>query len=131
MLSAAFLRQIDDSHLIAAASAGLGPADGTALERELLRRMEALLDEQRRNRPAADLLDEFDTSAGDIRAVLGSHPARPAEQAALLALLNSQDIHRPEQLVELFECAARFCALASDAGDFFARLNELVAAYQE
>lgn len=63
--------------------------------------------------------------------VIASHPASLKDQAALLSLLNDQDIHEPDQLKALLDTSDKFRALASDAGDFFTRLNDLVTTNQE
>jgi hypothetical protein len=118
-------------HLVASARAELDPLTSTPLELELLDRLETLLDEQSDNKPIADLLDEYEVSTDKMKAVIESHPASLKDQAALLSLLNDQDIYEPDQLKELLEFAAKFRALASDAGDFFTRLNDLVTTHQE
>ena len=131
MLTAQLMNCMDADHLVASARAELDPLTSTPLELELLDRLETLLDEQSANQPIADLLDEYEVSTDEMKAVIESHPASLKDQAALLSLLNDQDIHEPDQLKELLEFAAKFRALASDAGDFFTRLNDLVTTHQE
>lgn len=131
MLTAQLMKCMDANHLVASARAELDPLTSTPLELELLDRLETLLDEQSANKPIADLLDEYEVSTDEMKAVIESHPASLKDQAALLSLLNDQDIHEPDQLKELLEFAAKFRTLASDAGDFFTRLNDLVTTHQE
>jgi hypothetical protein len=131
MLTAQLMKSMDAGHLVASARAELDPLTSTSLELELLDRLETLLDEQEENKPIAELLDEYEVSTDDMKAVIESHPASLKDQAALLSLLNDQDIHEPDQLKELLEFAAKFRALASDAGDLFTRLNDLVSTNQE
>ncbi len=131
MLTAQLMKSMDAGHLVASTRAELDPLTSTSLELELLDRLETLLDEQEENKPIAELLDEYEVSTDDMKAVIESHPASLKDQAALLSLLNDQDIHEPDQLKELLEFAAKFRALASDAGDFFTRLNDLVSTNQE
>lgn len=131
MLTAQLMKSMDAGHLVASARAELDPLTSTPLELELLDRLETLLDEQEENKPIAELLDEYEVSTDDMKAVIESHPASLKDQAALLSLLNDQDIHEPDQLKELLEFAAKFRALASDAGDLFTRLNDLVSTNQE
>ena len=131
MLTAQLMKSMDTEHLLASARAEQDPMTSTALELELLDRMETLLDEQRDTQPIADLIDEFEVSTDDMKAVIESHLASLKDKAALLSLLNDQDIHEPDQLKELLEFAAKFRALASDAGDLFTRLNDLVTTHQE
>lgn len=131
MLTAQLAKSMDDEHLLASARAEIDPLTSTALELELLDRFERLLDEASEHKPVADLLEEYEVGTDDVKAVIESHPASLKDQAALLSLLNDQDIHEPDQLKELLEFAAKFRALASDAGDLFTRLNDLVTTHQE
>lgn len=126
MLTAQLAASMDDEHLLASARAEIDPLTSTALELELLERFERLLDEASEHKPVADLLEEYEVGTDDVKAVIESHPASLKDQAALLSLLNDQDIHEPDQLKELLELAAKFRALANDAGDFFTRLNDLL-----
>lgn len=131
MLTAQLMKSMDAGHLVASARAELDPLTSTSLELELLDRLETLLDEQEENKPIAELLDEYEVSTDDMRAVIESHPASLKDQAALLSLLNDQDIHEPDQLKALLDTSDKFRALANDAGDFFTRLNDLVTTNQE
>lgn len=124
MLTAQLAKSMDDEHLLVSARAEIDPLTSTALELELLERFERLLDEASEHKPVADLLEEYE-------AVMESHPASLKDQAALLALLNDQDIHEPDQLKALLDTSDKFRALANDAGDFFTRLNDLVTTNQE
>lgn len=131
MLTAQLAKSMDDEHLLASARAEIDPLTSTALELELLERFERLLDEASEHKQVADLLEEYEVGTDDVKAVIESHPASLKDQAALLSLLNDQDIHEPDQLKELLELAAKFRALANDAGDFFTRLTDLVTTNQE
>ena len=131
MLTAQLAKSMDDEHLLASARAEIDPLTSTALELELLDRFERLLDEAIEHKPVADLLEEYEVATDDVKAVIESHPASLKDQAALLSLLNDQDIHEPDQLKALLDTSDKFRALASDAGDFFTRLNDLVTTNQE
>ena len=131
MLTAQLAKSMDDEHLLASARAEIDPLTSTALELELLDRFERLLDEASEHKPVADLLEEYEVATDDVKAVIESHPASLKDQAALLSLLNDQDIHEPDQLKALLDTSDKFRALANDAGDFFTRLNDLVTANQE
>lgn len=131
MLTAQLAKSMDDEHLLASARAEIDPLTSTALELELLERFERLLDEQHDNEGVRALSEEYELTADDMRAVIESHPASLKDQAALLALLNDQDIHEPDQLKALLDTSDKFRALANDAGDFFTRLNDLVTTNQE
>ena len=131
MLTAQLAKSMDDEHLLASARAEIDPLTSTALELELLERFERLLDEASEHKPVADLLEEYEVGTDDVKAVIESHPASLKDQAALLSLLNDQDIHEPDQLKALLDTSDKFRALANDAGDFFTRLNDLVTTNQE
>ena len=131
MLTAQLAKLMDDAHLLASARAEIDPLTSTALELELLDRFERLLDEASEHKPVADLLEEYEVATDDMRAVIDSHPASLKDQAALLSLLNDQEIHEPDQLKALLDTSDKFRALANDAGDFFTRLNDLVTTNQE
>ena len=131
MLTAQLAKSMDDEHLLASARAEIDPLTSTALELELLDRFERLLDEASEHKPVADLLEEYEVATDDVKAVIESHPASLKDQAALLSLLNDQDIHEPDQLKALLDTSDKFRALANDAGDFFTRLNDLVTTNQE
>ena len=123
MLTAQLANSMDDEYLFASARAEIDPLTSTALELELLERFERLLDEASEHKPVADLLEEYEVGTDDEKAVIESHPASLKDKAALLSLLNDQDIHEPDQLEELLELATKFRALANDAGDFFTRAS--------
>ena len=131
MLTAQLAKLMDDAHLLASARAEIDPLTSTALELELLDRFERLLDEASEHKPVADLLEEYEVATDDVKAVIESHPASLKDQAALLSLLNDQDIHEPDQLKALLDTSDKFRALANDAGDVFTRLSELAASTQE
>lgn len=123
MLTAQLAKSMDDEHLLASARAEIDPLTSTALELELLERFERLLAEASENKPVDDLLEEYEVGTDDVKAVIESHPASLKDKAALLSLLNDQDIHEPDQLEELLELTTKFRALANDAGDFFTRAS--------
>lgn len=131
MLTAQLMKSMDAGHLVASARAELDPLTSTSLELELLERFKRLLDEQHDNEGVRALSEEYELTADDMRAVIESHPASLKDQAALLSLLNDQDIHEPDQLKALLDTSDKFRALANDAGDFFTRLNDLVTTNQE
>ncbi len=135
MLSANYLRQLDNTELVRIASHEVNDLTSTPLEVELLARLEPLIDTDLRK-----VADEHDTDAsyindlleaigdfqiepGQLRQVLESHPSSLSEMASLLALLNDHDIHSRDQLEKLIAFSNEFRSLASDAGDVFERLS--------
>lgn len=130
-MRAQLMKSMAIDHLVASARAEIDPLTSTPLELELLDRLETLLDEQEESKPLADLLDEYEVSTDDMKAVIESHPASLKDQAALLSLLNDQDLYTPDQLKELLDLAAKFRALASDAGESSTRLHDLVVSLNQ
>lgn len=126
MLTAQLAKSMDDEHLLASARAEIDPLTSTALELELLDRFERLLDEASEHKPVADLLEEYEVATDDVKAVIESHPASLKDQAALLSLLNDQEIYKPDQLKALLDISDKFYDIANDAGDVFTRLSDLV-----
>lgn len=116
MLTAQLAKYMDDEHLLASARAEIDPLTSTALELELLARFERLLDE-------FDLgelyraADEYGLAAKDIK--------------NLLKEIGEAGLDSPEALKAELDLARKFRALATDAGDFFTRLYDLVTTNQE
>lgn len=131
MLTAQLMKSMDADHLVAAARAESDPLTSTPLELELLDRLEALLDEQHKNKPIADLISEYEITDDDVKAVIESHPASSKDQAALLSLLNDEDIHEPDQLKKVLQLLNEFEAVANDVCDAVSRLSTLITTVQE
>lgn len=72
MLSASFLAQMDDEHLLAVATAEQDPLTSTPLELELTRRLQALLDNEReRNQRLARCLEVLQSAIDEAQQALG------------------------------------------------------------
>lgn len=75
MLSASFLAQMDDAHLLAVAIAEQDPLTTTPLERELTRRLQALLDAEReRSQRLARRLEVLQSAIDEAQQALGDTP---------------------------------------------------------
>lgn len=122
---------LDDDHLVTALRAEFDPLTGTPAELELIKRLEKLLDERGEVQGLKRIADDYEVTDDEIKAVIESHPASLTDQAALLSLLNDNDIHDVEQLKTLISRADQFEAVAKDAGDVFTRLSQLITTVQE
>lgn len=71
MLSADFLAQMDDEHLLSVASAEQDPLTSTPLELELTRRLQALLDNEReRSQRRARCLEVLQSAIDEVQQAL-------------------------------------------------------------
>ena len=129
MLTAQLAKSMDDEHLLASARAEIDPLTSTALELELLDRFEALLDEQ--DGELTEAVEEFDFEAKHIKALGDALIQSTENTVALLEVIGEAGFDDPELLKAELELAAKFRALANDAGDFFTRLNDLLTTNQE
>ena len=134
MLSAQLMKQLSDAELVRMASNETNDITSTALELELLSRLEnatEALAAAEEHEALGDIAAEFSLTSKDMRDLLESHCGTTEEMAKLLALLNDEDIHTLVQLQALLDFHNTFKALANDAGDAFARLSTLVTTAQE
>ncbi|SDJ32002.1 hypothetical protein QRO11_12145 [Paracidovorax citrulli] len=119
------LARLSNDEVLRIARAEINDLTSTALEVELLKRLEALLDDT--DEPAAiyDAAADHDLNAESI-AQLGAALIDGAENtAALLHVLADAGYESPEALKTGLATAAKFAALAIDAGDVLSRLSSL------
>lgn len=129
MLTAQLAKSMDDEHLLASARAEIDPLTSTALELELLDRFERLLDEV--DGDLNEAVAEFDFEAKHIKSLGDALIQSTENTVAILEVIGAAGFDDPELLKAELELAAKFRALANDAGDFFTRLNDLVTTNQE
>lgn len=103
----------------------------TTIQIEALRRLQGCADQAEELDGFVAIINEYEVTADDLRAVLESHPASLDEQAKLLAALNDQDIHSADQLRVVLNTLVTFSSLANDAGDIFSRLTTLIESAQK
>lgn len=123
MLTPCLMAQMDHGHLIAAVHCETDPLTSTALERELLARLEACVDEH--DDALIEVAEAYDFAAEDIKTLGDALIENAPVTAALLKALDAAGIHDPEALTSRLTLAEQFCALADDAGDVFTRLAQL------
>ena len=129
MLTAQLAKSMDDEHLLASARAEQDPLTSSAAEIELLTRFEALLDEV--DGDLNEAVAEFDFEAKHIKSLGDALIQSTENTVAILEVIGAAGFDDPELLKAELELAAKFRALANDAGDFFTRLNDLVTTNQE
>lgn len=129
MLTAQLMKSMDDRHLVASLYAEQDPLTSSAAEIELLTRFEALLDEV--DGDLNEAVAEFDFEAKHIKSLGDALIQSTENTVAILKVIGAAGFDDPELLKAELELAAKFRALANDAGDFFTRLNDLVTTNQE
>ena len=123
MLNAQYLKQLSDSELVRIASHEINDLTSSALEIELLARLEQATDSVEPAEELMALITDYGIDTAQVRALLESHPETVETMTDLLKALNDEDIHSVDQLKELIAFRKEFRALASDAGDVFERLS--------
>lgn len=123
MLSAQYLKQLSDSELVRIASHEINDLTSSALEIELLARLEQVTDSIEPAEELMALTTDYGIDTAQVRNLLESHPETVETMADLLKALNDEDIHSVDQLKQLITFRKEFRALASDAGDVFERLS--------
>lgn len=126
------LNSLSDEELLRHFHAEHDPLTATPIADELAKRFEVLLDSLETLKPWVEVVEEFDAvTPSEARTLLESHPGDCTTMSALLSKLNDHDIHQVDQLIKLIDLADKFRSLASDAGDVFTKLNELISTTQE
>lgn len=129
MLDAQTLSCMSDDQLAQHLHVALDPLTSTAAEAELLKRFEELLDE--RSPEIDSALDEYNFDAAGIKTLGDALIVDASNSAALLSILNENDLNDPDSLKAELELAEQFRALVEDAGDVFTRLSDLSTTAQE
>src|SRR3990167_2326177 len=124
---------LTDEELVRHADLALSPLTSTDLERELLRRFEACLvgraslDAPGNVLPAFHFKPESDAGVGALRAALQfAVDFDPQVYRPLLDALAGADIDTAAALTKRLNLADEFEAIANDAGDAIARLQDLI-----
>lgn len=129
MLTPTLMAQMYHGHFVAAVHCEIDPLTSTVLERELLARLEALLDEDQGNLSQA--AEEYDLGAEDIKTLGDALIEDTTVTVALLKVLAAASIDDPDTLRGRLALAEQFHALAKEAGDVFTRLAQLTTLIKE
>ena len=141
-------RTLSNDELARYADSQINELTSTALEVELLRRLEALVEAEAgvaavsavvaehdfSDEDAAEILDlaaEHDLDADGIRQLGKALILGPTNSAELLSTLTEAGYDNAAALKADLQLAENFSALACDAGDVLTRLSELAAATNE
>lgn len=127
MLTPTLMAKMDHGHFVTAVHCEIDPLTSTVLERELLARLDALLDEDQGNLSQA--AEEYDLGAEGIK-TLGDALIEDTT-VALLKVLAAASIDDPDTLRGRLALAEQFHALAKEAGDVFTRLAQLTTLIKE
>lgn len=137
------LRTLSNNEFLCYASNEIDELTSSEIERELLRRMEALDTDafealQETELSADDLhqlgeaLESFDVSeVVELLGFLLEHNIDAKPLKAMLQELDNAGITEADELKEALELGTKFQSLANDAGDVFTRLTTLVTETQE
>lgn len=129
-LTAQLMANMDDGHLVSALHAELDPLTSTDTERELLARVERLLDEADDD-GIVKAAENYDLSAADITALGDALIVNADQTAKLLGAIGGEGYDDPEALKADLELLSKFRAIANDMGDAATRLSQLITTAQE
>lgn len=137
------LRTLSDSEFLRYANSQMDDLTSSDVERELLRRLEAI------DTDTFEAATELGFTGDDLRNLNEAHAELSTKEVVelldaasstnisqielilILKVLNDADITEADELKESLEFAAKFQAIANDAGDVFTRLTTLITDTQE
>lgn len=128
-LTAQMMANMDDGHLVSALLAEMDPLTSTDTERELLARVERLLDES--DDGIVKAAENYDLSAADITTLGDALIVNADQTAKLLGAIGDEGYDDPETLKADLELLSKFRAIANDLGENAARLFNLITTVQE
>lgn len=137
------LRTLSYDEFLRYAVAEIDDLTSSDLERELLRRLEAI------DTDAFNATQELEFTSEDLRKLAEAGEDLDIDEQVqilnavkkqsmavgavvlVLEILGEHDIEYPDDLKEIFEFAAKFRAIANDAGDVIDRISNLINETQE
>lgn len=125
------LRTLANAELARYADSQTNELTSTALEVELLRRLEARAADDAEEEAVLERAAEYDFDADDIRKLGAALIVNATNSAELLTTLAEAGYENAAALKDDLQLAEKFSALACDAGDVLTRLSELAAATNE
>ena len=125
------LRTLTNAELARYADSQINELTSTALEVELLRRLEARAADDAEEEAVLERAAEYDLDADDIRKLGAALIVNTTNSAELLTTLAEAGYENAAALKDDLQLAEKFSALACDAGDVLTRLSELAAATNE
>ena len=128
-LTAQLMANMDNGHLVSALLAEMDPLTSTDTERELLARVERLLNEA--DDGIVEAAENYDLSAADITALGDALIINADQTAKLLGVISAEGYDDPDTLKADLELLTKFRAIANDMGEDAARLLNLITTVQE
>lgn len=128
-LTAQLMASMDDDHLVSALHAELDPLTSTSTERELLARVERLLDET--NDEIQQAANNYDLSGADLTNLGDALILDASNTVKLLEVIGDEGYDDPETLKADLALLTKFRAIANDMGDTADRLFQLITTAQE
>lgn len=125
------LRTLTNAELAHYADSQINELTSTALEVELLRRLEERAADDDEEEAVLERAAEYDLDADDIRKLGAALIVNATNSAELLTTLAEAGYENAAALKDDLQLAEKFSALACDAGDVLTRLSELAAATNE
>jgi hypothetical protein len=119
------LKQMEPSHALNALRADFDPLTSTPLEAFLIDWIESLVDDGADYAPTIKAIDDAGYEPEDIEALTDALIGDVQNTVALLNALGEADVDTPSALTDKIERANKFYDIADEAGDLFARLNDL------
>ena len=124
-----YLPSMNDDDLVRYANQFIDPITSTDLERELIKRFEALLNDV--DEPLHQAVDASCFTVKCLEDLEENLIGDTDNTVALLRALGKTDINSPEELIKLLNEHKDFSDLAAEAGDCFTRLATLSTTIQE
>lgn len=128
-LNANLMASMDDDHLVMALLSELDPLTSTDTERELLKRIESLLEEA--DDGIVQAADNYDLTAECITKLGDALIVNADQTTKLLGVIGDEGYDDPEVLKADLELLSKFRAVANDMGEDAARLFNLITTAQE
>lgn len=128
-LTAQLMASMDDGHLVQALYTELDPLTSTDAERELLARVERLLNENNNELTAA--ADNYGLTPACITTLGDALIVNADQTAKLLQIIGDEGYDDPDALKVDLELLTKFRAIANDMGEDAARLLNLITTVQE
>lgn len=120
-----------DEELLRWANYQRDPLTSSEVEIALIDNLEARIKWMDDYKPIIDVIDEFEISAADLKALCDSMIQDFVTSAKLLGAVGHAGIDDPESLKEHLELSRSFSDIADDAYDVLTRLTQLTTTVKE
>lgn len=121
-----YLPSMNDEELLRYASQNLNSLTSTDMERELIKRFDALLQSEDDYAPLVEIFNNHSFEVTDLQLLADALIVDSGNTAKLLAAIEKAGIDTPEELTKALDLAKDFERLALDNGEAINALNDLV-----